>query len=134
MSSTDRPSSGPYYLSFAERARTVTNTPLMLTGGFKTRGAAAAAVGSGVVDVAGLARALVLDPDLPANWLRPEGGDPEFPRFASPPPGGVTAWYTMRLAALANHREAAFSPGLEAALADYESRDAARVTAWNEQF
>jgi 2,4-dienoyl-CoA reductase-like NADH-dependent reductase (Old Yellow Enzyme family) len=134
VASTDRASSGPYFLSFAERARRVTTTPLMLTGGFKTRSAAAAAVGSGVVDVAGLARALVLNPGLPATWLRLEGGDPEFPRFRCPPPGGVTAWYTMRLAALAEHREAAFDLGPEAALADYEARDAARVTAWNEQF
>jgi 2,4-dienoyl-CoA reductase-like NADH-dependent reductase (Old Yellow Enzyme family) len=134
VASTDRPSSGPYYLSFATRARTVTDTPLMLTGGIKTRGEASAAVGSGAVDVVGLARALALDPDLPARWLRPEGGDPEFPRFRSPPPGGVTAWYTMRLAALADHREAVFRSGPEDALADYESRDAARVAAWNEQF
>ena len=130
----DRPPPGPYYLSFARRARAVTDTPLMLTGGFKTRRAAAAAIGSGAVDLVGLARALVLDPDLPAKWLRPEGGDPEFPTFELPPSGGVTAWYTMRLDALAEHREAAFSPSPEVALAEYEARDAARVPAWNERF
>jgi len=134
VASTDRPSSGPYFLSFAERARRVTTTALMLTGGFKTRSAAAAAVGSGTVDVAGLARAFVLNADLPATWLRLEGGDPEFPRFRCPPPGGVTAWYTMRLAALATDREAAFRLEPDTALADYEARDAARVTAWREQF
>ena len=134
VSSSDRSSSGPSYLGFAERARTVTSTPLMLTGGFKTRGEAAAAVRSGAVDVVGLARALVLDPHVPAKWLRSEGGDPEFPRVRSPPPGGVTAWYTMRLAALANHREATFRLGLDAALADCESRDAANARAWDERF
>lgn len=106
----------------------------MLTGGFKTRREAAADVRSGAVDIAGLARALVLDPDLPAKWLRAESGDPEFPRFRSPPAGSVTAWYTMRLTALASHREAAFRPRPETALADYESRDAARITAWKEPF
>jgi 2,4-dienoyl-CoA reductase-like NADH-dependent reductase (Old Yellow Enzyme family) len=133
-SSSDRSSSGPYFLDFAQRARNVTDTPLMLTGGFKTRREAAAAVTSGAVDVVGLARALVIDPDLPAKWLRPEGGDPEFPTFRSPPPGGVTAWYTMRLTALANDHEAGFDPGLQAAIADYESRDAERVGLWRDQF
>jgi 2,4-dienoyl-CoA reductase-like NADH-dependent reductase (Old Yellow Enzyme family) len=51
VSSSDRSSSGPSYLGFAERARTVTSTPLMLTGGFKTRGEAAAAVRWGAVVV-----------------------------------------------------------------------------------
>ena len=133
-SSSDRTSSGPYFLSFVQRARNLTDTPLMLTGGFKTRREAAAAVNSGAVDVVGLARAMVLDPDLPSRWLRPAGGDPEFPRFRSPPPGGVTAWYTMRLTALANHRETAFEPGLHTAIADYESRDAVRVGAWRKHF
>ncbi|MGI9602093.1 MAG: oxidoreductase [Acidimicrobiales bacterium] len=133
-SSSDRTTSGPYFLEFAQRARTVTDSPLMMTGGFKTRGEAGAAVESGAVDAVGLARALVLDPDLPTKWLQPEGGDPEFPTFPSPPPGGVTAWYTMRLTALANHNEAGFDPELDTAIADYESRDAERVGAWREQF
>jgi 2,4-dienoyl-CoA reductase-like NADH-dependent reductase (Old Yellow Enzyme family) len=133
-SSSDRTPSGPYFLSFIERARDVTDTPLMLTGGFKTRSEAVAALDSGAVDVVGLARAMVLDPDLPSRWLRPEGGDPEFPRFLSPPPGGVTAWYTMRLTALANHREADDEPAIDTAISDYESRDAARVGAWRSRF
>jgi 2,4-dienoyl-CoA reductase-like NADH-dependent reductase (Old Yellow Enzyme family) len=133
-SSSDRSSAGPYFLNFAQRARNVTDTPLMLTGGFKTRGEAAAAVASGAVDAVGIARALALDPELPLKWLRPESGDPEFPTFQSPPPGGVTAWYTMRLTALANDQETAFAPALLTAIADYESRDAKRVGSWREQF
>lgn len=133
-SSSDRASSGPYFLDFARRARQVTGTPLMVTGGFKTRDDAATAVASGAADVVGLARALVLDPDLSAKWLRPEGGDPEFPTFQSPPAGGVTAWYTMRLTALANHAEAAFDPTLQLAIADYDSRDAGRVDRWRNRF
>ena len=82
----------------------------------------------------GLARALALDADLPAKWLRPEGGDPQFPTFQTPPAGGVTAWYTMRLTALANHAEAAFDPALQTAIADYESRDAGRIDQWRNRF
>ena len=131
---TDRPSSGPYYMRFAKRARRVVDTPLMLTGGFKTRDEAAAAVASGVVDVVGLARPLVLDPDLPERWLRVDAADVAFPRFQSTPPGSVTAWYTMRLTALANHCEEEFTATPESALAQYESRDASRVPLWSERF
>jgi len=42
----------------------------------------------------------VLDPALPTTW-RTEGLDTLFPRFAESLPGGVTAWYTQRLQAIA---------------------------------
>lgn len=133
-SSSDRSTTGPYFLDFARRARGRTNTPLMLTGGIKSREEAAAAIMSGAVDAVGLARSLVLDPALPSKWLSPEGGDPEFPTFSSPPPGGVTAWYTMRLTALANHEEASFDPELQTMVDEYERRDADRVNRWNHKF
>jgi hypothetical protein len=132
--SSDRRTSGPYFLDFARRARIVTDVPLMLTGGFKTRREAADAVASGAADLVGLARTMVLDPDLPAKWCQPGGGDPEFPRFDSPPHGGITAWFTMRLAAIANGTDQDFDPSLGAAIDAYESRDAARVARWNQTF
>lgn len=132
--SSDRRSAGPYFLDFAQQARTLTEVPLMVTGGFKTRKEAAHAVRCGAADLVGLARTMVLDPDVPAKWLHPDGGDPQFPRFASPPPGGITAWFTMRLTALANHEEATFDPTLEQAVDAYESRDAARITTWKRTF
>ncbi len=132
--SSDRRTSGPYFLDFARRARTVTDVPLMLTGGFKTRREAADAVSSGATDVVGLARAMALDPDLPAKWCDPDGGDPEFPRFDSPPVGGITAWFTMRLTAIGNGTEEDFDPALDAAMDAYESRDAERVATWREAF
>jgi 2,4-dienoyl-CoA reductase-like NADH-dependent reductase (Old Yellow Enzyme family) len=133
-SSSDRRASGPYFLDFARRARSVTDTPLMLTGGFKTRREAADAVASGATDLVGLARTMVLDPDLPAKWCRPAGGDPEMPRFDSPPAGGITAWFTMRLTAIANGTEEDFDPELTAVLDAYESRDAARIGTWEQAF
>lgn len=133
-SSSDRRTSGPYFVDFARRARTVTNVPLMLTGGFKTRGEAADAVSSGATDVVGLARTLVLDPDLPAKWCQAHGGDPEFPNFDSPPVGGITAWFTMRLTAIANGTDQDFDLHLGAAIDAYESRDAERVATWKRTF
>ena len=132
--SSDRRSSGPYFLDFARRARTVTNTPLMLTGGFKSRHEAAEAISSGATDLVGLARTMALNPHTPDTWLTIEGGDPTFPSFASPPPGGITAWFTMRLTALGNNAEATFDSTLDDAIATYESRDAARLDTWTRAF
>jgi 2,4-dienoyl-CoA reductase-like NADH-dependent reductase (Old Yellow Enzyme family) len=125
---------GPYFLDFARRARGVTNAPLMATGGFKKREQAIDAVSSGAVDMVGLARAVVLDPRLPEDWLTEEGGDPDFPRFEPPPPGGITAWYTMRLTALGEDREDAFALDLPSAIRDYEDRDELRCTTWRKKF
>jgi 2,4-dienoyl-CoA reductase-like NADH-dependent reductase (Old Yellow Enzyme family) len=64
-SASDGAGRGPYFIKFTERARTKTTKPLRLTGGFKTRAQAEDAVASGAVDIVGLARALVLEPELP---------------------------------------------------------------------
>jgi len=85
-------------------ARQLTTVPLMATGGFKSRMQADAAIRSGAADLIGLARALVLDPALPATW-KAQGHDPIFPRFEEVHPGGVTAWYTQRLKAIARGDE-----------------------------
>ena len=131
---SDGSGKGPCFVDFARRARAKTNTPLMLTGGFKTREQAANAVASGATDVVGLARAMVLDPRLPQTWLTDGGRDPDFPRFESAPPGGITAWYTMRLTALAEGREDVFTLDLASAIRALEDRDALRCETWRQKF
>jgi len=81
--SSEGSSRGPYFLDFARLARGVTNVPLMLTGGFKRREQAVDAVASGTVDMAGLARAMALNPRLADAWLSEVGSDPDFPKFES---------------------------------------------------
>jgi 2,4-dienoyl-CoA reductase-like NADH-dependent reductase (Old Yellow Enzyme family) len=131
---SDGSGKGPYFVDFARRARAKTSKPLMLTGGFKTREQAANAVASGAIDVVGLARAMVLDPRLPKTWLTDGGRDPDFPRFESAPPGGITAWYTMRLTALAEGREDVFTLDLASAIRALEDRDALRCETWRQKF
>ena len=133
-SSSEGTSQGPYFLDFARLAKEITNLPLMLTGGFKNREQAIDAVTSGAVDMVGLARAMVLNPRLADAWLTEKGGDPDFPRFDSPVPGGITAWYTMRLTALGEDRENAFELDLPSATRLYEERDAQRCVIWQEKF
>lgn len=129
-SSSDRSGSGPYFLNFARRARAKTTIPLMVTGGFKTRAQAENAIADGSADVVGLARALVVDPELPSFWVSGQRAEPQFPRFKTPPEGGVTAWYTMQITRTAKG-EAALSPeDLEDAISEYETRDDARRRIW----
>jgi len=121
-------------MAFARAARAVTNRPLMLTGGFKTRSQADAALASGSVDVVGLARALVLEPALPDLWKADRIPAPVFPRFPDAPEGGVTAWYTMRLTGLGADRDPPETADLPQALREYEARDRDRTTVWLRHF
>ena len=132
-SSSDRSSTGPYFLDFASDARRLTSIPLMATGGFKRRVEAEAAIASGAIDLVGAARALVLDRALASTW-EANGPDPVFPRFAAAPPGGVTAWFTMRLTDIGEDREVEVQPDAVEALQRYNTRDAARAKLWNKTF
>ncbi|MBE1285621.1 MAG: oxidoreductase [Rhodobacteraceae bacterium] len=133
-SSEGSAASGPYFLEFAKRAKTVSAIPIMLTGGFKTQDQAISALRSGAADAIGLARAMVLDPALPNAWLKGGSNDPVFPVFQETVPGGVTAWYSMRLTALGQDAEAAFDQSLSEALTANDERDAARCTLWRKRF
>ena len=52
-----------FFLSQAKRIRARTSTPLMLTGGWRSRVAIASAINDGLVDAVGLARPFISDPD-----------------------------------------------------------------------
>ena len=136
-SASDAGGAGAYFLDFAREARARTGVPLMVTGGFKTRAAAIEALADGGADVIGLARSLVLDPDLPKRWQDSAGSGAEvdvaFPRFADPPEGGITAWYTMRLTELGEDRAGAHGD-LHDAVAAYDARDEERAERWVRRF
>jgi 2,4-dienoyl-CoA reductase-like NADH-dependent reductase (Old Yellow Enzyme family) len=129
-SASDSVGGGPYFLDFAERARPLTDKPLMVTGGFKTFQQMTDAVNRGV-DVIGLARALALDPALPNKWQAGSLENPAFPCFQDPQEGGITAWYTMRLTEIGEDRETAEVGDLSKAVQAYDARDVARIDIWN---
>lgn len=133
-SASDGAGKGPYFLEFAAHARAITDKPLMLTGGFKSRAQAEGALKSGDVNFIGLARALAIEPDLPNLWRADQMPEPSFPRFTETPEGGITAWYTMRLTSIANGCEEFAESGLHEAIAEYEARDAERTKVWLRHF
>ncbi|MBL9024649.1 MAG: NADH:flavin oxidoreductase/NADH oxidase family protein [Myxococcales bacterium] len=59
-----------FFLEYAEKVRRRVKTPILLTGGFRSRAGMDAALGSSAIDVVGLARPLAVEPDLPARLLR----------------------------------------------------------------
>ncbi|MFM9076863.1 MAG: NADH:flavin oxidoreductase/NADH oxidase family protein [Solirubrobacterales bacterium] len=68
-----------FFLDFAERVRTVTGVPLMVTGGFRTGAAMLDAITSGATDLIGIARPLALQPELPQALLAsPETARSDF--------------------------------------------------------
>lgn len=73
-----------FFFDYIEKARKITQTPLMLTGGFRTVKAMEQAVEDDVLDVVGIARPFAVFPDLPNDifsgkkaefqWKRPNTG------------------------------------------------------------
>ncbi len=61
--------SEPYFLSYANRIRARIDTPIVITGGFRTAGAMAEALLENNIQMVGLARPMILDPDLPEKIL-----------------------------------------------------------------
>ena len=61
-----------FFLDYVEKARSRVRSPLMLTGGFRTRAGMEDALLGGAVDVVGLARPLAVEPDLAGALLRGE--------------------------------------------------------------
>lgn len=131
---SDKSGSGPYFAHFAQRARSITSKPLMLTGGFKSGVDATQVVRRGDADVIGVARSLILEPALPMRWLSGDLSGPVFPRFDKPPEGGVTAWYTRQIARVTDGLPQSQDLDLHAALREYNSLDHERAAQWNAHF
>ncbi|WP_420862925.1 NADH:flavin oxidoreductase/NADH oxidase family protein [Algirhabdus cladophorae] len=133
-SSSDRAGFGPYFVDFAKQSRAKTTKPLMVTGGFKTLDQAQTAITDGSADLIGLARAVIVDPDLPQKWLAGHAPTPKFPHFENPPEGGVTAWYTMQITQIADDGAMLSPAGLSDAVTAYTQRDQQRRALWTMHF
>lgn len=92
-----------YFLDYIEKARKITNTPLMLTGGFRSVTVMENALASSKLDIVGLARPFCLYPEL-ANQIF----NGSVKRFEAPIPkiginlldklGGVELpWYELQI-------------------------------------
>lgn len=64
-----------FFMDYIEKARHITDTPLMLTGGFRTKKGMETALESNSLDVIGLGRPFVLYPELPADIFSERASD-----------------------------------------------------------
>ncbi len=93
-----------YFLDYAEKVRAVVDTPLAVTGGFRTAKGMTAALKSGATDFIGLARSLAVEPDFPNRLLNDPDHGLELRKLST----GVAAidqmamldvtWYEQQLA------------------------------------
>ena len=58
-----------YFLEYAEKVASVARTPVMVTGGFRSRAAMNGALESGAAAIIGLARPLCVDPDIAGRLI-----------------------------------------------------------------
>jgi len=80
-----------FFLKYAESLRKHTDVPLAITGGFRSTEGMEFALNSGATDIVGLARPMILMPDLPKkafndskfvfNWNEPTTGFPKLDRM-----------------------------------------------------
>jgi 2,4-dienoyl-CoA reductase-like NADH-dependent reductase (Old Yellow Enzyme family) len=92
-----------YFLEYCEEIRKLTQTPLMLTGGFRSLLGMNAALDSGACDIVGLGRSIVLNPELPNELL----ANKEMKNEVKPLTTGIKAldkivpleisWYTNQI-------------------------------------
>ncbi len=100
-----------YFLAYAEKVRALVDTPIVVTGGFRSADGMTTALRSGATDLIGLARPLAVDPYLP-NKLMADGDHSIKLRTLTT---GVRAvdkmamlditWYEFQLARMAKRKQ-----------------------------
>ncbi len=79
-----------YFLDFTSKIRDIARMPLMVTGGFRTRGGMEEALRDNACDVIGLGRPLCTEPDFPQRLL--SGSVAEAPRYEKTLKLGTGRW------------------------------------------
>jgi 2,4-dienoyl-CoA reductase-like NADH-dependent reductase (Old Yellow Enzyme family) len=99
-----------YFLEYAAQVRTRTRLPIMLTGGLRTAAGMAAAIEQDGIDVVGMARPLIIEPDLPARLLDGTADAASAvqvrSRFKKLDAALQAAWHRRQLQLLASGRDA----------------------------
>ncbi|MET0286678.1 MAG: NADH:flavin oxidoreductase/NADH oxidase family protein [Polyangiales bacterium] len=114
-----------YFLDYAAKVRSRAAMALMLTGGFRSRQGMEHALEGGAIDVIGLARPLVIEPEFGQRVLANESASIEVPVQRS----GIrlldgaleTMWHGMQLARIGNGEQPNTKLGTVRAFASYVS-------------
>ncbi|CAM3060123.1 NADH:flavin oxidoreductase/NADH oxidase family protein [Moritella viscosa] len=100
-----------YFLAYAEKVRAISDTPLVVTGGFRSSKAMLSALQSNATDFIGLARPMSLDTQLPNKLMASDDHKIRLPHLTT----GVKAidriamlditWYEAQLARIAKQQQ-----------------------------
>lgn len=126
-----------YFLEYAEQVRALVDTPLVVTGGFRSGEAMQEALSSGATDMIGLARPLAVDPELPNKIL----ADNSYRIEIKKPTTGVKlidkmtmldiTWYETQLARMAKGKST--RPGQSAWFSVFDTLSAAGMEAFKQR-
>ena len=100
-----------YFLDYAEKVRSLVDTPLVVTGGFRSSKAMQSALDSGATDFIGVARTTVVDPDFPNKLIADENHAQPLKKLTTGKPAidkmamlDIT-WYEAQLARMAKGKK-----------------------------
>jgi 2,4-dienoyl-CoA reductase-like NADH-dependent reductase (Old Yellow Enzyme family) len=100
-----------YFLDYAEKVRSQVDTPLVVTGGFRSSKAMQAALNTGATDFIGVARTTVVDPDFPNKLIADENHQQQLKKLTTGKPAidkmamlDIT-WYEAQLARMAKGKQ-----------------------------
>jgi 2,4-dienoyl-CoA reductase-like NADH-dependent reductase (Old Yellow Enzyme family) len=118
-----------YFVAFARAVRDVASMPVMVTGGFRSAAAMTEALEEAELDVIGLGRPLIADPEAPRRLLTGE-----IARLRSPAlrPFHILPWHNMQIERLADGLDPELSMSGEegvAAFSEIEARNMAALLA-----
>lgn len=92
-----------YFLEYAKAMKAALRTPLMVTGGFRSRDVMNSALKSNAADLIGIGRPFIVDPEFPSQLLAGARGaapavERDFPPASELPRGAVLNWFCHQLA------------------------------------
>jgi 2,4-dienoyl-CoA reductase-like NADH-dependent reductase (Old Yellow Enzyme family) len=100
-----------YFLDYAEKVRSLVDTPLVVTGGFRSAKAMQDALNSGATDFVGVARTTCVDPDFPNKLIADENHQQQLKILTTGKPAidkmamlEIT-WYEAQLERMANGKK-----------------------------
>lgn len=100
-----------YFLDYADKVRALVDTPLVVTGGFRSAKAMQDALDSGATDFIGVARTTAVDPDFPNKLIANEDHQQQLKVLTTGKPAidkmamlDIT-WYEAQLARMANGKK-----------------------------
>lgn len=100
-----------YFLDYAEKVRALVDTPLVVTGGFRSSKAMQEALNTGATDFIGVARTTAVDPDFPNKLIADQAHQQQLKKLTTGKPAidkmamlDIT-WYEAQLARMANGKQ-----------------------------